>query len=1158
MQMQSYTIPINQIYHLKAARMVLFLLFTLLAICHANVSAGQPTDKKISLTLEQTTLKESLLQVEKLSGIPFTYSTEALAAQEKKITLTAQELTVKHALDQILAGTGLRHRVISGYVVIDPIPQQSPVRGTVKDASGNPISGATVQVKDHSLSRTSTNQRGGFTIDANSDDVLLITSIGFDPLEVPINNRRTLDVVMQEAVADLEEVVVTALGIERERRSLGYSVTELSGEDLTEALSNNWTEALSGKVAGLNMLKSGAGPAGSNQIILRGETSLSGDNAALIVVDGVVISGSSGQLTGTGSNPYLNQESPVDFGSSLADLNPEDIESVSVLKGPGAAALYGARGANGAIIITTKQGKREQQGVGITFNSNLSLATINRWPDYQHEYGQGLTANNFYYSYGATEDGPTTLSTSSAWGPRFDGQLFYQYSPDNYRQPATERTPWVAYPNNRKDFFETAYTYTNSLTLQGGNDRTTARLSFTNATNSWIVPNTGYARNTVALQVNQKLTDKLTVSSRVNYNNRHSDNLPTTGYNNQTIMYFIRGLVPNFDINWFKDYWIQGREGIEQRRPFSLQLDNPYLQAYEMLNKSNRNGIIGNVQASYDFTSELSLIVRTTMDFQYESRSQQRPWSTQKYANGMYREQDIYSQETNADFLLRYNNGRNDRFSYSLSFGGALMNNKYIRDEYRAENLARPNIYTLANSRDLLISMPYRREYAVNSLYGMATVGYKDFLYVDVTARQDWASTLAQPVHNRVTPFFYPALNVSAILSDIIQLPDVVSYLKLRGSVASVGSGGTTAYLTSYAYSPRQEFPSGLANPTTIPDLNLGFERTVSYEAGADIRMFKNRLNVDITAYHSNSFDQILISPVDPASGYANRTLNAGSVQNKGLEIEANGIPLNTSSGFNWRVYGTYATNIDRVVSLADSMSSMQLSTIFGSRGSIEARPGGRFRDMYGIGYQRSPDGQIIYNENGYPLQGDSLIYLGNPTPKWRFGFGNEFSYKRFRLNVLFDGQFGAKAFSLTHAVLMEEGKLKKSLPGRYHGIIGDGVIRNPDGTFRKNDVVATDIRDYYYLHFNRDNQESNMFSTDFIKLREVRLDYTLPTALANRLRLQRATLGVYGRDLLVFTNWPAFDPEFGTLGDGVIIPGAETAQFPSTRTIGFNLVIGL
>ncbi|MBO9634536.1 MAG: TonB-dependent receptor plug domain-containing protein, partial [Chitinophagaceae bacterium] len=587
------------------------------------------------------------------------------------------------------------------------LAQQRKISGTVTNPADNkPLANISVVVKGTSRG-TTTDEKGIFTISASEGETLILSAIGYKNREIKVGKNDVLSIQLLTSDNEMESVVVTALGIKRDEKALGYSVSKLGNEDITDAMSNNWTNALTGKVAGLNLLKSGGGPAGTNRISFRGDKSLGMNDNALIVVDGVVINGAGGRMTGTGSGSYLQNESPVDFGTGLNDINSEDIESVTFLKGPGAAALYGARGANGALIITTKSGKSNTRGIGVTLNSNYSVETINRWPDYQYEYGQGGAAQNTWYSYNDSEDGPSTRSTSSAWGPKFNGQSYYQYDPVT-RTKGTTRTPWVAYPDARKDFFDNANTFVNTISLDGGNKNSSARLSYTNLNNHWIIPNTGYKRNTLSFSVNHKMTDKLTVAAKVNYTSKTADNLPTTGYNNQTIMYFIRGLTPNMNIDWFRDYWVPGREGIEQTRPFSSLLDNPYMQSYEMLNTSNRNGLIGNVQATYNFTKELSLMIRSAIDYYSEQRTQRRPMGSQKFVDGMFRTQNIFAQEINSDFLLRYNKKVADRLNIVLTGGGARLNNRYQKDEVRADRLLYPGIYSLANTKIPLVALPVR------------------------------------------------------------------------------------------------------------------------------------------------------------------------------------------------------------------------------------------------------------------------------------------------------------------------------------------------------------------------------------------------------------------------------------------------------------------
>jgi TonB-linked SusC/RagA family outer membrane protein len=1038
--------------------------------------------------------------------------------------------------------------------------QEKTVTGQVRNSEDKaPVVRATVQVKGTKVF-TSTDEKGHFSIKASDQQVLVVTAVGYRPLEKRVGNQSVLNFDMISTNTEMESVVVTALGIKREEKALGYSVAKVKGEELTEALSSNWTDALSGKVAGLNLVRSNSGPAGSNKIILRGESNLTGgsENEALIVVDGVVINQGSGRRSAVGGETAYGTGSdnmPADYGSGLNDINPEDIESVSVLKGPGAAALYGQRGANGAIIITTKSGSAKRKGWGITLNSNASMEKVNRWPDFQYEYGQGNDGKP-YYSFGASVDGPSTSATSSAYGPRFEGQSFFQFDPVTQAQ-GTERTPWVPYPNKIKNYFNTGNTVTNSISVDGGTDKTTARFSVTNVSNKWIIPNTGYKRNTIALSVNSKVNEKLQISSKINYTNKWSDNLPGAGYGNQSIMYWFIFWQPNADLDWLRNYWRNGLEGRKIMYPYSSFPENPYAVAYEFINRSNRHNITGNVQASYNFTKELSLQVRTSLDLSYEQRAQERPFDAgSKYQLGSFRTQNIFSQEATTDFLLRYAKKLKD-FDFSVTGGGSALRNTYNKDEVRADSLIYPQIYSMSNAAGPLVTLPYNTKYAINSFYGLVSGAFKNFLFLDLTARQDWNSVLATPTRTENAGFFYPSANLSFIASEVLKLPSSIDFAKLRFSASGVGSGGTTPYRTAYNYtSAGSLYSGGLQNPSILANPDLKSLRTVSYETGLDIKMFHNRLNMDLALYTGNTKDQILERILDRSSGYTKVLINAGKVNNKGVEVSLNGTPISSKKGLKWNTGIVFSANSNTIKELADSSVVLQTGPVGG--GQIVAKVGGSMGDLYGRGYERAPDGQVVYDDNtGFAKITQDVIFLGNTIPKWKLGFNNEFQYKGFRLNLLFDGQYGAVAHSLMHYKLAEQGKTKNTLPGRYNGIIGNGVVIGTDGKYKQNDVIATDIDEYYRSHFGIDNAEGSTFSTDFIKFREARLDYTLPTSITKKIGIQRATLGVYGRDLYIWSKWPIFDPEFGTVSGTDIVRGFEVGQFPSTRTMGVNLIVG-
>lgn len=1027
------------------------------------------------------------------------------------------------------------------------------IQGQVVDKSTNqPLASASIHVNGKSVG--SSDLKGAFSIEITKGSVVSFQLIGYESLTQRYQTSADKVVIrLGENIEGIEEVIVTALGIKREQKSLGYAATEVKGEQLTDAISNNWTDALSGKVAGVNLVRSGGGPAGTNKIILRGENNLTGDNNALIIVDGIITSSSSGKMTGGSSGAYLSDDSPTDYGSGLSDINPEDIENITVLKGPNATALYGERGAGGAIIITTKSGKN-RKGIGVTLTSNTTIESISRWPDYQYEYGQGDEGSN-YYSYLAGGGLASTRSTSSAWGPKFDGQSFFQYDPITQTR-GKEATPWLPYPNARKEFFDTGRTFTNSVTLDGGNDKTTMRFSYTNLNNKWIIPNTGFDRNTVSINASHKVTDKLKIQTRVNYKQNQSDNLPSTGYNNQSLMYWNIFWVPNAPLDYLTDYWLKGRENEVQSYPFSSYPDNPYLIAYEMLNKNKRQGITGNVEATYTISDNLNIMARTNLDFGIERRSQQRPFDTEKFKKGMYRTQSIQNQEASTDFMVNYNKEINPNIKTSLSVGGSTLRNERYQERNAADSLSVPGNFTLANASGIVVTSPYQEQFVMNSLYALGTFSYKEFVFVDVSARNDWNSTLATPERKGNSSFFYPSANLSLILNEMFTLPKEISYLKLRSSIASVGSGGTVPYQTSYTYNPEIIFPGGASNPTLLPNPDLKPLRTISFEIGTDMRLFKNRFNLGLTYYKANTYNQHLRATTDRGSGYSTVLLNAGEIQNTGIEIEA-GAQIIKKKDFQWNVNGTYTANRNKVIELTDILPQIILQNGPGSRGAIIANVGGSMGDLYGRGYKRSPQGDIIY-QNGIPMIDENMKYIGNTNPKWKASLNNEFKYKQFRASFLFDVQLGAVAYSLTAANLAEQGKTKNTLPGRYNGIIGNGVVENGDGTYSPNTFITENIWTYYAAHLGKDNVEGTTYSTDFLKLREARLDYSISKRQLERIGLQRATIGVFGRDLFMWTKWPIFDPEFGTLSGSDINKGFELGQFPATRTFGLNIVIGI
>ena len=507
--------------------------------------------------------------------------------------------------------------------------------------------------------------------------------------------------------------------------------------------------------------------------------------------------------------------------------------------------------------------------------------------------------------------------------------------------------------------------------------------------------------------------------------------------------------------------------------------------------------------------------------------------------------------------MLKYAKKINRDFDISATLGGSVLRNLYKKDEVRADSLINPGLYSFANTAGPLVTLPAKSQYGLNSFYGLVTTTYKNYLYLDLTGRQDWNSTLATPLRTDKTGFFYSSANMSFVLSDAVRLPKQFDFAKLRFSVAGVGSGATTPYYTAFAYQSAGSLYTGgaLENPALLTNPNLENLFTTTYEAGAAAKLFKNRLSFDVAVYSGNTTKQILERYIDQASGVQRVVINSGVVNNKGVEIALGGTPVKRKT-FQWDVNAVFSYNRNLIKELPDTSIVLRTGPVGG--GQIVAKVGGSMGDMYGHGYLRSPDGQVVYDAaTGFAKLAENLVYLGNVYPKYKVGLTNRFVYKQFVLNFQFDAQFGGVSHSLTHYKLVEQGKLTKTLPGRYNGIIGNGVVMGANGKYSPNTTIATDIDGYYRSHWGVDNAEGSTFSTDFVKFREARLDYTINPRLTKKLHLQRATFGVYGRNLAIWSPWPMFDPEFGTLAGSNIVQGFETGQFPSTRSLGANLIIG-
>lgn len=1062
------------------------------------------------------------------------------------------------------------------------LAQEQLLRGSVKDTGGIPLIGVNV-VQKGTANGTVTDVDGNFTLRIPAKSTITFTYIGFAPQELVWDGTSPLHVVLREDTEVLDEVVVTALGIKREARGLGYSTENLDGESISNTMPNNWSSALSGKVAGLNIVSPG-GPLSSTRVSLRGDVSLNiNGNSALIVVDGVPMSNTitnPGMAYGAGDAAELS----VDYGNGFADINPNDIANIQVLKGASATALYGSRAANGVIMVTTKSGEKATKGIGVEISSNLNFDEVMRWPDYQYEFGQGLPSNigkagteyegQLYYSYGASPDGNSSTSgTSSAYGARFDkNRLFYQYDPE-LQGRAEKPTPWIAYPNNRKDLFRTGYTTTNTVAVTGKSNKGSVRGAITYAKNEWILPNTGYDRFTLSIGGQQELSDRLKIDFRSSYTNRKVDNTPALGYNSNSISYFLIFQNPNVNLDWLRPMWRKGQENVKQLQPYSSFIGNPFVILYEAENPSRKHSNVSSLSATFDINSNLSLMVRSGIQLSSEQREQHRPISDVVFGNGFFKKENVFDYEMNTDALLTYHDTYDNGLNLSASVGGNMMQSKYDLLSASVNGLKTPGIYKLANGASNPHVVTRIRNKAINSLYFMANLSYQNVLFMDITGRNDWSSTL--PKQNR--SFFYPSVSLSAIANEIITLPEEISFLKLRASWAQVGND-TDPYKTSQYYDT-SDFPGSLQLPTTLFNQKFKPEISTNYELGFDYRMFEDRLGLDFTYYYNKTKNQILDAPIDPTTGFSRATINSGTVRNNGVEIDLSAVPIATRD-FRWKTMFNWAKNNNKILSLAEGSDENQVIATVGSVVSLIGTVGGSVTDLWGYKLVRNENGDVVIGANGLPEKAAEIEYVGNASPDWKAGFYNEFKYKNVTFSFQFDGQMGGKVYSQSHHKMSEQGKLAHTLNGRLPGteyyipaddprltstpglvnlggiyMVAPGVVKNEDGSYSPNEKVVT-VEAYNKEYYRRANVETNTFDASYIKLREVRFEYALPNNVIAKTPFSRLAVSVYGRNLLTFTDYPLYDPEIAALDGSSMVLGIENGSIPSTKSYGVNLNI--
>ena len=1068
---------------------------------------------------------------------------------------------------------------------------QVRITGSVKSTTGEILIGASISEKN-TTNGTITDLDGNFELVVNSPTSSLVTTyVGYKTQNVVLNNQTSVMVTLEEDAIGLSEVTVTALGIKREKKALGYAVQDVKGDDLIKARETNLLNSLAGKVAGVTIVGNPSGIGASARVSIRGERSLNiNNNQPLFVVDGVPITN---QFNGRSF-----QE--ADYGNGAGFVNPDDIETMTALKGASATALYGSRAANGAIVIKTKTGARNK-GLGISINSTIAFENALRLPEYQNEYGQGLNGEfNFIDGNG----GGLRDGVDESWGPKMEGQLLAQYdSPTSngfrggdvgnlysvigpvslaaqlQQRGTINATAFNAQPNNIKDFFQTGHAYTNNIAFSGSNDKSDFRVSFTSLNQTGIVPNTDLNRYTTALNGGYNLTDKFKVRMNVNIMNNKSGNRPNLSYGTENIMYLFNCWFPrNTSMSALENYWQSGREGINQFGWNYNYHDNPYFNVYENTNSQDLNRVFGNLSLNYQFTPALSLMLRSGTDINNEFRARKRAYSTQRFKLGSYREEKIFSEERNTDFLLAYAPQSNTDFSYSVSLGGNRLDQRFNLSDVSAPELAVPGIYSLNNSKVAIQSYAFNSQKRINSLYAFSNLGYKDYLFLDLSLRNDWSSTL--PTDNN--SYLYYSASSSLVFSELLNLDNKsLSFGKLRVGYAQVGND-TNPYQLLATYNA-QTAANGLPafeESSALPNANLKPEISSSFEIGTELKFFLNRVGLDLTYYNSNSRNQILPIQLSNTTGYSSRVINAGLIQNSGVEAVLHLTPFKNPTGFSWDIDVNWSANRSTVKELyTDPESGQEINNyVMADRYiTVEARVGERMGDMYGIGFERvSSDpndkyydasgqyvGQVVYSANGKPVATTERIKLGNYNPDWMAGVRNTFNYKGVGLSILFDSRQGGEIYSHTQTVGREGGIIVETLEGRQdgydltkegNGVIGDGVVQGADGSFAPN-TTKLSAREWHTSYtLGRRLVEGVIYDASFTKLREVQLSYTIPNKILGKSGVRDITLSIVGRNLMLWSKVPHVDPETASTSGGTIIPGVESVAIPSTKSFGVNV----
>ncbi|WP_419701857.1 SusC/RagA family TonB-linked outer membrane protein [Mucilaginibacter sp. NFX135] len=1018
--------------------------------------------------------------------------------------------------------------------------QNKTVTGIVTSKDdGLPIPGVTVKIKG-TTTGAQTNANGKYSLSAPTGATLVFSFIGYTSIEKPVAD--VVNVVLVPANNQLTEVVVTALNISREAKTIGYSSSTLKSADLTKARDANVLNSMAGKIAGVRINAQSGTLGGSTKIVIRGVNSFNG-NSPLFVIDGLTVSDN----TSAGGTIANN----VDFGNRVGDLSPDDIESMTVLKGAAATALYGSRALDGAVIITTKKGKKGTFSVDI--NSSVRFDNPLILPKFQNDYAQG-------------NQGVFANTQLNGWGPKITGQLVNQFPNFTTGSP---QSALKAYPDNVKDFFQTGVSAINNISFGGGDDKSDYRVSFSSANEKGIIPESSLDRYTLAVNTGRNFSDKLSSRFSGSYTNIAADGRPSQSSNNQSaIISSIYGLPRTVDINALKNNVVDPITGAQQFLAPGRLGNNPYWIMNYNKNSNTVDRFTGTYNLTYKPVTWLNLSNTFGADIYTEKRSLILRKGTAGFLPGQFTKFDLLSKQVNDDFIatITQDNLVKD-FKFKLVLGGNINQRFNQTNQVDANNLTIDQLYTYSNAASTTATLGYQKRRLLG-VYGDLSIGYKDFLYLDVTGRNDWTSTL--PVESR--SYFYPSVSGSFVFSEVLKDKglDWLSFGKLRASWASVGSD-LAPYQLDYQYTPTSTvflqyvnanaivFPAGpiataFTSPRALPNTNLKPQKENSYEFGAELKFLNNRIGLDFTYYHSNIKNQLISITVPPSTGYFAKVVNAGVIQNSGIEATLNLVPLKYKD-FEWNIDVNFAKNSQKVKELLPGLNLYNVASGYSGL-QIQAAVG-QSLGLYGGQFSKSPDGQYIID----PTSGLRIVTqgkrLGNIYADWTGGLNNTFRYKGFTLSSLIDIRKGGVFFSGTVSNLRTSGLAAETGGDRSQMIVDKGV-NLVNGAYVPN-TKAINAQNYWSWIASTTNTEGNVFDAGFIKLREVQFAYQLPSKLFKSSFVKGIQIGVEGRNLwLIKSHVPHVDPELNFFGSGSIGEGVEFNSIPSTRTFGMNLRVSL